>query len=254
MEIKQNLLTKNRFSRPGTLLKGVRGVVLHWVGKEIEEAGFANAYEVISQQDETVPGEDSASAQDRLIINNGASWVLCVLLVAGCQSRPIIIDDAPYRSIERQVHQTSTSLAIIGADIAAGVDRIDHQAARVISGVDGLGAAIGGSGLDDTGKEALLHQVAGVQREADTLMDQVAVLRKDAGRLNDQLAEQRELNTALQVEHDRREAAAATVQREVEATLAKVKGQCNLYLAILLAVGIGVLGYIALRVFRILLV
>jgi ATP-dependent protease ClpP protease subunit len=40
-----------------------------YVGKEIEEAGFANAYEVISQQDETAPGGESASARDTLIIN-----------------------------------------------------------------------------------------------------------------------------------------------------------------------------------------
>jgi N-acetylmuramoyl-L-alanine amidase len=31
VEIKQAILTKNKFSRPGTLLVGVRGVVLHWV-------------------------------------------------------------------------------------------------------------------------------------------------------------------------------------------------------------------------------
>jgi N-acetylmuramoyl-L-alanine amidase len=31
MEIKQNLLTINQFSRPGSSLIGVRGIVLHWI-------------------------------------------------------------------------------------------------------------------------------------------------------------------------------------------------------------------------------
>ena len=31
MEIKENYLTPNPFSRPGTPLNGVKGIVLHWV-------------------------------------------------------------------------------------------------------------------------------------------------------------------------------------------------------------------------------
>jgi regulator of replication initiation timing len=97
----------------------------------------------------------------------------------------------------------------------------------------------------------MLHQVAIVQREAETLRDQVGVLRKDAGRLNDHLVEQRELNAALSVEHDRREATGAAVKAELEDTkeeLAKVKGQRNRYLALLIVVCLGILGYIAFRV------
>jgi ATP-dependent protease ClpP protease subunit len=40
----------------------------YYIGKEIEDAGFANAYEVISQLDESA-GDESASARDTLIIN-----------------------------------------------------------------------------------------------------------------------------------------------------------------------------------------
>jgi chromosome segregation ATPase len=186
---------------------------------------------------------------------NGASCVLCVLFVAGCQSKPIIIDDSPYRSIEREAKRTETELAITGADIADGIERIDHHAAQISADLDSLGAAISGSGLDDAEKEIILHQVAIVQQEAETLRDQVGVLRKDAGRLNDQLAEQRELNAALSTEHDRREAAGAAVKVELESTkeeLAKVKGKRNLYLALLIAVCLGILGYIAFRILRVL--
>jgi N-acetylmuramoyl-L-alanine amidase CwlA len=51
MEIKQNLLTKNQFSRPGTLLKGVRGVVLHWVANPKSTAeGNRNYFENLKDQ------------------------------------------------------------------------------------------------------------------------------------------------------------------------------------------------------------
>jgi N-acetylmuramoyl-L-alanine amidase len=44
MEIKQNILTKNQFSRPGTPLKGVRGVVLHWVANPKSTAAGNRSY------------------------------------------------------------------------------------------------------------------------------------------------------------------------------------------------------------------
>jgi hypothetical protein len=82
---------------------------------------------------------------------------------------------------------------------------------------------------------------------------QIAVLRSDAIRLNDQLAEQRAISSSLSAEHDNREAAASAVKAELEGKkeeLAKVKGQRNLFLAIIIALGIGILGYIAFRVLR----
>jgi chromosome segregation ATPase len=183
------------------------------------------------------------------------SWrcngVLCILLVAGCQSKPIFIDDSIYRSIEGEAKRTESELAITGADIADGIKRIDHHAAQVSAELDSLEVAISGSGLDDAEKEIILHQVAIVQQEGETLRDQVGILRQDAGRLNDQLAEQRTINAALSAEHDRREAAGAAVKADLEGTkeeLAKVKGQRNLYLTILIAVCLGILGYIVFRV------
>jgi hypothetical protein len=189
-----------------------------------------------------VPGRPGGRGGITRILNcwpfNGASGVLGVLVVAGCQSRPLFRADAVYRSIEREANQTETELAITGADIAGGAERLEHQATRVISGLDSLGVAIGGSCLEDGEKEALLHQVAVVQQEAETLREQVGVLRKDAGRLNEHLAEQREINATLSVEHDNREVAGAVVEAELESMkeeLVKVKGQRNLCLTLLIA-------------------
>ncbi|MHB9292512.1 hypothetical protein Holit_01610 [Hollandina sp. SP2] len=109
--------------------------------------------------------------------------------------------------------------------------------------------------MEDSEKEALLHQVTEVQEAAVALSLEANILRKDAGRLNDQLAEQRELNAALSVEHDKREVAGAAVEEELEGMkeeLAKVKGQRNLCLVILIAIFIGALGYIGFRVLRLL--
>jgi N-acetylmuramoyl-L-alanine amidase len=51
MEIKQNFLTKNQFSRPGTLLKGVSGIVLHWVANPKSTAlGNRNYFENLRSQ------------------------------------------------------------------------------------------------------------------------------------------------------------------------------------------------------------
>jgi N-acetylmuramoyl-L-alanine amidase len=73
-EIKPALLTKNQFSRPGTVLQGVKGVVLHWVANPgttamnnrnyfenlknqksaRKDARFASAHFVIGLQGEVV--------------------------------------------------------------------------------------------------------------------------------------------------------------------------------------------------------
>jgi beta-glucosidase-like glycosyl hydrolase len=171
----------------------------------------------------------------------------------GCHSGPVFTDDAAYRAIERDARQVGSELALTGADIAVGVERIDRQADRVISELESLETAIGGSGLESSEKEPLLLHVAAAQKETAALRGEVTVLRKDAGRLNDQLAEERKISAALSEEHDRREAAGAAVKAELEGKkeeLAKVKGQRNLYLAILIAVCLGVLCYIAFRVLR----
>jgi hypothetical protein len=173
-------------------------------------------------------------------------------LYLGCHSGPVFTDDAAYRAIERDADRNSAELAVTGADIAAGVERIEGRAERVKSELDSLGVAIGGSGLTDPEKGALLRQVAAAQKETAALRCEVSSLREDAGHLNSQLAEEREIAAALSAEHDKREAAWAAVKAELEGTkekLAKTKGQRNLCLAVLIAICAGALGCIAVRLF-----
>jgi N-acetylmuramoyl-L-alanine amidase len=78
MKIEEKFLTKNQFSRPGMLLKGVHGIVVHWVGnpkstavnnrnyfeclksqayeteKEQKKARFASAHFVVGMEGEAI--------------------------------------------------------------------------------------------------------------------------------------------------------------------------------------------------------
>jgi predicted nucleic acid-binding Zn-ribbon protein len=174
-------------------------------------------------------------------------------LYLGCHSGPAFTDDSAYRAIEREADRNSAELAVTGTDIASGVERIDSHAERVESGLDSLGTVILDSGLGDAEKSALLRQVAAAQREAGALRDEVGILREDAGRLNNQLAEQREISSALSVEHDKREAAAAAVRGELADTrekLVKVSGQRSLAVVIAAALALAIIGYIVIRVLR----
>jgi hypothetical protein len=169
-------------------------------------------------------------------------------LVMGCHTGPPLRGDTGYRAIEREADRNSADLAITGSDIAAGAERIDSRAERVQSELDSLAAAVAGSALEGPAREALRGHVAMAQGEAAALRREAAALRGDAGRLNEQLAEERKIRAALSAEHDRREAAMAAVKAE----LAKEKGQRRLFLAVLIAVGVGVLGCIVFRILRVL--
>jgi chromosome segregation ATPase len=188
---------------------------------------------------------------------SGLFFVIVIFLSAGfylrCHTGPPYQEDSDYRAIERDADRNRINLALTGTDLADGVERIDRQTARIKSELEGLGVAIDGSGLEDSEKETLLTHVAVVQKETAALRCEVITLRKAAERLNNQLAEQREISATLSVEYDRREAAGTEVKVELEGTkeeLAKVRGQRNLYLAIFIAVCLGILGYIAFRVLR----
>jgi hypothetical protein len=165
----------------------------------------------------------------------------------------VYTDDSAYRAIERNAERNRADLAVTGADLAAGAERVADYSARVVEELDSLGAAIAGSGLGEQKKGAILHQVAMAQEEAAALQYEVDALRRDAGRLNSQLAEQRGIGATLSAEHDRREAAAAADSEELAATrekLVKVSGQRNLAVVIVIAMVLAILGAIALRVFR----
>jgi chromosome segregation ATPase len=168
----------------------------------------------------------------------------------GCAAGPSYRGDTEYRAIEREANRNSAELAVTGAAIAADTERIAGHAARVVSELDGLEAAIGGSSLAEAEKEPLLLRAEATQAEAAALAVEAAALRKDAALLNDQLAKEREINAALSAEHDRREAAVAAVQEELEGVkgqLATVKQQRNLCFALLLAA----LGWVVFRLLRV---
>jgi chromosome segregation ATPase len=174
------------------------------------------------------------------------TWFTC--LCWGCHTGPSYQEDSGYRVIERDVQRTGTELALTGADIAAGVKNAGNQAEQVQETLKGIEVAIKETSMADTEKKDLLRQVFQAQGEALTLNDRLDEVTEDVERLNSLLAEQRQLNETLSTEYDKRESTEATVKAE----LAKVRGQRNLYLAMLIAVCLGVLGYIAFRILRVL--
>ncbi|MDR0586031.1 MAG: hypothetical protein LBG26_02205 [Treponema sp.] len=178
---------------------------------------------------------------------------LVALFCVGCHTGPSFHDDSEYRSVERDAKQAGTEIAITGTAIAADVDLVDEQAGRIVKELAGVETAISGSGLGEVEKSALLRQVSVAQAEAGVLAEQAAVTRVDVERLNVQLARQREINAALSGEHDKREAAGAEVKEELTETkekLAKAGGQRNLFLAIMIALALAIVGFIVIRVLR----
>jgi hypothetical protein len=171
----------------------------------------------------------------------------------GCLSGPAFTDDTAYRAVEREADRNSVELAITGADIAAGVDRIDGHATRIVGELSGVETAISGSSLGEAGKSTLLHQVSVAQAEASALVEQVVNTRADVEQLNVQLARQREINAALSEEHGKRESAGAEVKEALAATkekLAEVSGQRNLAVVIAAALALAIIGYVVIRVLR----
>lgn len=178
---------------------------------------------------------------------------LIVGLFMGCSTGPSFQDDSAYRATEREIQRTGAELAITGADISAGVDQIDQQASRVTEGLASIEAGITASSMGVDEKGIVLRQVAVTQGDAGILSEQVKTLHGDVDRLNAQLAHQRELGAALSEEHYKREAEGAKVKSELEEAhvkLAKTTGQRNLYLAIMIALAVGILAFIAIKVLR----
>lgn len=177
------------------------------------------------------------------------------MLCVGCHTGPSFHDrdDSNYRSVERDAKRGETEIAITGTTIATDVDRIDEQAGRVVEELTGVETAISGSSLAETEKSALLRQVSAAQAGAGALTLQVTSTRADVDQLNTQLARQRKINAALSVEHDKGEAASAEVKEELVDTkekLAKVSGHRNLFLAIMIALALAIVGFIVIRVLR----
>jgi chromosome segregation ATPase len=179
--------------------------------------------------------------------------ILYLGLSMGCLSGPSFSDDSAYRAIEREADRNSIDLAVTGAEITARVERIDRQETRVQAALDSLQAALEGADIAAPEKDTLYSRLTAVRAEDEALSGEIRGLREDAGRLNEQLAEQREINTAMAEEHDRREAAGAAVKEELAVTkeqLVKVSGQRNLTVVIAAALALAVIGYAAIRVLR----
>ena len=182
---------------------------------------------------------------------------LDLFLSMGCRSEPPYqaAGDTDYRAIEREAERNSSGLALTGAHIAADAGRIDERAARMRTELDSLEAVIESTDLAAPEKDVLLHRVAVIRTEDQALAEDITGLRKNTEQLNGQLKEQREINAALSIEHDKREAAGTEVKEELTVTrekLAKVSGQRNLALAIAIALALTILGAVAIRVLRVL--
>jgi N-acetylmuramoyl-L-alanine amidase len=77
VEIQQLLLTRNKFSRPGTLLKAVRGVVLHWVANPgSTAAGNRNYFENLKAQ--TPEAKNARYASAHYIIGLRGEIIQCL--------------------------------------------------------------------------------------------------------------------------------------------------------------------------------
>jgi hypothetical protein len=167
----------------------------------------------------------------------------------------VYTDDSAYRAIERESQRGDAELAVTSANIAAGVDRIDRQAVRIVDELSDVETVISGSSLGEAEKSAILRQVSVAQTEAGVLTEQVVSTRADVEQLNVQLAQQREINSELSAEHNRREAAAAAVRGELVDTrekLVKVSGQRSVAMVIAAALALAIIGFIVIRVLRLL--
>ena len=77
MEIIEKYLTKNPFSRPGTQLRGVKGIVIHWVENPMTTAEFnRNYFEGLKNQGQTA-GAKFGSAH--FIIGLQGEVIQCLL-------------------------------------------------------------------------------------------------------------------------------------------------------------------------------
>jgi N-acetylmuramoyl-L-alanine amidase len=77
MEIKQAILTQNKFSRPGTKLKTVCGIVLHWVANpKSTSANNRDYFENLKAQDSET--KDARYASAHFIIGLQGEIIQCI--------------------------------------------------------------------------------------------------------------------------------------------------------------------------------
>jgi len=77
MKIEQLFLAKNQFSRPGTLLKGVQGVVLHWVANPGTSA-LANRNYFDSLKTQNAEAKNTRYASAHFVIGLQGEIIQCL--------------------------------------------------------------------------------------------------------------------------------------------------------------------------------
>lgn len=77
MIITKKLLTVNQFSRPGTLLSGVKGVVIHWVGNAGKSAAFNVGY-FESLKNQVYKNEPRTYAGAHFVIGLDGTIIQCI--------------------------------------------------------------------------------------------------------------------------------------------------------------------------------
>ena len=79
MEIRQDFLTKNEYSRPGTSLKAVKGIVIHWIGNPGTSAQTnRNYFESLKAQPPGLPSDKYRYASAHYIISIDGAIIRCV--------------------------------------------------------------------------------------------------------------------------------------------------------------------------------
>ncbi|MDR2078972.1 MAG: hypothetical protein LBP74_04530 [Treponema sp.] len=152
---------------------------------------------------------------------------------------------AEYRETQAEVQQQQAELAITGT-------KIEAESRAIAGDIAKLEASIAAA-PPDFGEAERLAWLS----QAQALRERAEGHQAEAEKLNRQLAEEREINGRMTRQFNEYEVVQleALTERDTEISALKienkaVKGQRNLYLAMFIALCLGVLGYIAFRVFR----
>jgi hypothetical protein len=174
---------------------------------------------------------------------------MAALWMSGCTTLRPVMPPVPealeYRQARAEIQHRQAELAVTGERAAEGSRSIAEGIARLEESVASASPDFGEAEREDWLRQIRELRPAARDHQAET------------EKLNRQLAGERETTRRQGEIFDEREAAWQRAASEREAENAalrvenkKIAGQRNLYLAILIAVCLGVLGYTALRVLR----
>jgi hypothetical protein len=173
--------------------------------------------------------------------------VFCIaVFLGGCTTMGTPITPPPgaleYREVQSEIQRQQVELAITGTTIEA-------DSRDIVEGLTSVETALA---VPEYDRDALLNQVRGLRVVAEKH-------QTDAENLNWQLGRERESNSRLGAIFDEREEMwqKALSERDAEnATLkianAKITGQRNLAFVIAIALAVVIIGYVVIRVLRLL--